>query len=142
MHISKLPQRHVGLLLVEFRHQHAEHLENLLVTEPSLCEDLTASEAVTPAVDIDASTYTLVAALRANDYHVTVPEYLGIELGVLFPSHLARFLGAVFASLALSEQERCALVVQIAFDLLSRELGEDLARQCLQSALAAINDLN
>src|SRR5262245_2854551 len=93
MHSSKLPLRHVGLLPMDFRHQHAEYLENLLETEPSLCAGPTTSVAMTPVVDIDASTYALVAVLRANDYHVTVPEYLGIELGVLFPGSLARFLG-------------------------------------------------
>jgi hypothetical protein len=110
-------------------------LQHLRETHPQADLDATAHDPHDQrTAERPLSDAALCAALATHGCPLDVPTYLAIESGDAFPEDAVLLLDAVSQALQLTAAEVEALVAHFAYDLLRRELGEELARELVVPA--------
>jgi hypothetical protein len=78
------------------------------------------------------------AGLAVRGYHLETSTYRAIEAGLCLPAEPVRFLDALAEYLELSDTEVVGLTWRLAYEILCRELGEELTHELFLDATPPI----
>jgi hypothetical protein len=123
-----LPYAHLGVLLQAIREQYAVRLTEIKEASMRYPDD-------GPSPHDEMSIPALVIALEREGCNISALEYLQVEAGDIRRDDIAYFIDAFARCLKLDSDELQALRAQLAFDILTSELGEALAWEIIRDAV-------